>query len=352
MNFNTRQYVEVILRNPLNKKDTWSYVIQPYDIPLADAWLDRLKQLLDNDVPIEKNYCFFGFVDSPRNIEYICNELNDVIKHLNLNLENYHIPEVFSEQAVILDDEYKTNHDIMNKLHLHFETLQGTVGNMSDYYNKADTETRYCIRQLNNLCHELESYILSKRKFVKAPKWSQTHQITTFLNAPRFELEDEYYDGFLTNGYQKEFGGVYMHWAQIGKTHKEVFDDEDGKPVDDVICSAITPLRYYSGEFDVTFARDTKETPEHDEDMQVYYDWLDENGFDRTDKKLSLGYLKIGQVNTNGYDPEMIWSIISKHLDIYQIKIITDGLVTASNTFDYCWSDNDFEQKQIERLSR
>ena len=86
--------------------------------------------------------------------------------------------------------------------------------------------------------------------------------------------------------------------------------------------------------------------------MQVYYDWLDENGFDRTDKKLSLGYLKIGQVNTNGYDPEMIWSIISKHLDIYQIKIITDGLVTASNTFDYCWSDNDFKQKQIERLSR
>ena len=82
MNFNTRQYVEVTLRNPLNKKDTWSYVIQPYDIPLADAWLDRLKQLLDNDIPIEKNYCFFGFVDSPRNIEYICNAVS--YTHLTL----------------------------------------------------------------------------------------------------------------------------------------------------------------------------------------------------------------------------------------------------------------------------
>ena len=38
--------------------------------------------------------------------------------------------------------------------------------------------------------------------------------------------------------------------------------------------------------------------------------------------------------------------------NLYQIKIITDGLVTASNIFDYCWSDNDFKQKQIERLSR
>ena len=133
MNLNIRQYVEVILRNPLNKKDTWSYVIQPYDIPLADAWLDRLKQLLDNDVPIEKNYCFFGFIDSPRNIEYICNELNDVVTHLNLNLKDYHIPEVFNKETVILNDEYYINHDIMNKLHLHFEILQGTVGNMSNY---------------------------------------------------------------------------------------------------------------------------------------------------------------------------------------------------------------------------
>ena len=352
MNFIKDKYVEVTLRNPLDKKDTWSYIIQPYDIPLAHAWLDKLKLLLDNNVPIEKNYCFFGFVDSPRNIEYICNELNKVISHLNNNLENYHIPEVFSEQAVILDNEYKTNHDIMNNLHLHFETLQGTVGKMSDHYNKADIETRYCIRQLNNLCHELESYILSKRKFVKAPKWSQTHQITTFLNAPRYSLEDEYYDGFLTNGYEKEFGGVYMHWAQIGKTHKEVFDDEDGKPVDDVICSAITPLRYYSGEFDVTFARDTKETPQHNEDMQVYYKWLADNGFDRTDKKLSLGYLKIGHVNTNGYDPETIWNIIGTHLDIYKIEIITNKTTTASNTFDYCWSDTDFKQKQMEKLSQ
>ena len=351
MKYIPNTHIEVTLRNPLNKKDRWTYQIMPLDIPLAHAWIDKLKLLLDSNVPIEKNYCFFGFVNSPRNIEYICNELNNVVNHLNKNIENYHIPEVFNEEAVILDDQYKINHDIMNRLHLHFETLQGTVGKMSDYYNKADMETRYCIRQLNNLCHELESYILSKRKFVKAPKWSQTHQITTLLNAPRYPLEDEFYDGFLTNGYDREYGGVYMHWAQIGKTHKEVFDDEDGKPVDDVICSAITPLRYYSGEFDVTFARDTKETPEHEEDMQVYYQWLEDNGFDRKDKKLSLGYLKIGQVNTGSIQPESMWENISGHLDIYKIAIFEDYVSVAENVFDYCWSDTDFKQKQIEKLA-
>ena len=62
MNFIKDKHIEVTLRNPLDKKDTWSYIIQPYDIPLAHAWLAKLKLLLDNNVPIEKNYCFFGFV--------------------------------------------------------------------------------------------------------------------------------------------------------------------------------------------------------------------------------------------------------------------------------------------------
>ena len=38
---------------------------------------------------------------------------------------------------------------------------------------------------------------------------------------------------------------------------------------------------------------------------------------------------------------------LGKHLDIYSIEV--DGVV---GVFDYCWSDSDHEQRQIENLKR
>jgi len=76
---------------------------------------------------------------------------------------------------------------------------------------------------------------------------------------------------------------------------------------------------------------------------------LRDNGRDLQDSKLSLGYLPIGQVDLQGsfgtVDYQKIWDILSTHLDIYSIEI--DGI---KNTFDYCWSDSDYKQKQIDMM--
>ena len=55
-------------------------------------------------------------------------------------------------------------HEVMNKLHNHFEVLQGTVENLSEYYKLADYPTKYAIRQLNNICHgEVEAKVLKTK---------------------------------------------------------------------------------------------------------------------------------------------------------------------------------------------
>jgi hypothetical protein len=36
---------------------------------------------------------------------------------------------------------------------------------------------------------------------------------------------------------------------------------------------------------------------------------------------------------------------LGRYLDIYRIEV--DGV---SNTFDYCWTDNDYKQTQIDRM--
>jgi hypothetical protein len=224
------------------------------------------------------------------------------------------------------------------------------VWGLSDYYKRADYTTKYAIRELNTLCHEMENLILSQRKVVTLPYWVRPSQITTFLNTRRYDLTDEHRQGFKVNGYDRVFGGVYMHWTQIGKTLYEVFRDEGALKLTDTVCDAITELKYYSGEFDIEWANDIVyggNNPWHNEEQDQFRQWLIDNDRDPKDPSLSLGYLPIGQVDLlasfGTTDYQAIWNILSSHLDIYSIEV--DGI---KNIFDYCWSDSNYKQMQID----
>jgi hypothetical protein len=240
--------------------------------------------------------------------------------------------------------------DVMNKLHNHFEILQGTVGNLSSYYKLANDETKYAIRQLNVICHEIETLVLSQRKQVSIPEWIRPSQITTFLGVRRHTLTDEHRQGFVINKYDRKFGHVYMHWTQIGKTYIEVWRDEHAPTLTDTVCEAITNLEYYSGEFDIEWARDVARGMEwHDEEQDKFQQWLMVNKLDPNDHKLSLGYLPLGHIDLyrsfGTTNIEEVWAQVETHLDIYSIEV--DGV---KNTFDYCWTDADYKQQQINMM--
>ena len=85
------------------------------------------------------------------------------------------------------------------------------------------------------------------------------------------------------------------------------------------------------------------------EQQDEFWAWLIKNNLDITDANLSLGHLPIGYVDLETSfgtsDKIIIWEILSKHLDIYKIEV--DGI---SNTFNYCWSDNNYKQMQIDTM--
>ena len=60
-------------------------------------------------------------------------------------------------------------------------------------------------------------------------------------------------------------------------------------------------------------------------------------------------YHSVGQVDLVGSfgtdNPETVWEIIGEHLDIVKIETLE-----ASCDFDYCWTDKDYYDVQIERL--
>lgn len=382
MNGTNQSKVVVTLRNPLDFTDQLSYTIIPHDNPLAQDWIIALKELLQSNCLLEKNFCFMGFPDTPRNLELLCKELNDAVFQINTfnstlawvnaGLGSYVIEEYFTPNSVRFGteypigqrfDEYGTHliehlgllqkKEILNKLHNHFEVLQGTVDNLSLYYKLADHNTKYAIRQLNVLCHEMETLILSQQKQAYVPQWTRPSQITTWLHARRYKLEDQHKELFNQNGYDRQFGCVYMHWAQIGKTLFEVFRDEGAPMLDATVCEAITHLEYYSGEFDIEWAADMcygdPKTPWHTEQQDAFNKWLIKNNLDPKNTALSLGYLPVGQVDLAGSfgttDMFEIWNQLSTHLDIYKITIDDVG-----QTFEYCWSDNNYKQMQIDMM--
>jgi hypothetical protein len=370
--------VKVTLRNPLDHTDLLDYYIVPDDHQLAQDWIMALKRILENKKQIEKNFCFLGFPKTARTLEYICEELNSAVETINRfdftqhGLENYIIEEWFHPNTVRFPDSYtvegtvmseeldtrrqhiglEPKHTVLNQLHNHFERLQGTVSNLSPYYKAADYDTKYAIRQLNNICHEIENVILSQRKALVNPLWIRPTQITTFLAVERYPLNDQHRQGFIANGYDRRFAHVYMHWTQIGKTYFEVWRDEGAPKLDHTICEAITNLEYYSGEFDIEWGKDvTLEMgyPWHNKEQQEFKDWLIANSLDPKDAKLSLGYLPLGKVDllrSFGTDDMFtIWDQLSAHLDVYRIEI--DGV---GHIFDYCWTDKDYKQKQINMM--
>jgi len=350
--------VIVTLRNPLEKTKTLDYIIDVYDHPMAQRWFDALKEILNQNRYLEKNFCFLGFPDSQRDLNYICQELCWAKNEINnffrgeYEIEEDYFPDTLRDLKTL-----NPNQDLMNKLHNHFEILQGTVWGLSDYYKRANYITKFAIRQLNNLCHEAESLMLSQRKQATLPEWVRPSQITTFLNASRYEFPSTYKTNFKESRYDRKFGEVYLHWTQIGKTLFEVYRDEKGVDIDKVTCDAITHLRYYSGEFDIEWAQDVCYNgphPWYTKEMSGFKSWLERNGFDPEDTQYNFGYHSVGQVDlrrsfgTSKYSE--VWPMLSRHLDIYSIQCDDGSGNILRSVYSYTWSDKDYYDQQIERL--
>ena len=343
--------------------------IRLYDTPLTKRFVDALKDNLTKKRILEKNFCFLGFADSKRDLHFLCRELNKNIQTIN----NFKFNPPYERIDPFVGDDFqysaklpighhvngddmatpglRLKHEACNLLHRYFEELQGTAWQLSPYYKQADAQTKYAIRQLNNLCHEIESWVEAFRKQAFEPEWMRPSQITTFLNAPRYDLQEEDYELFKKNRYSRELGGVYLHWSQVGKTLYEVFRDEGEKTLDDATCSAINHQKYYSGEFDIEWGETiTEDNLFKAKEMTRYRKWLSDNGYDWNDPKLSLGYIKIGQVDLQGKTFLQTYDLMKDNLDIKSIQIVGEDII--GNEFLYTLDSPDWKKIQIDSLKK
>ncbi|MCF8060365.1 MAG: hypothetical protein K9K67_13775 [Bacteriovoracaceae bacterium] len=286
--------------------------------PTAQRFIKALvKNCLNKDNILEKNYCFHGWLPprgaesvNSRNINFLCEELNKAVDHVNLycqkNEIDYRIEEFFSPDLL--------NQDLLNRIHHHFETWVGQVWDPGILNEQADEKTKLAVKQLNYLCHEMESLLKSQRANEEGNYYASL--FVAFKDVVREELHIEDYDHF---EFWLPFGSLRLHYAQLGKTHIEAFYDDD----DIVDHSNISGLRYLSGEFDISFISNSKGKKAKEKEYLRFREWMLLKGFDPDDKKLAIGYIIVADLVREDFGNLSDFEILEELFNYNQIKKIT-----------------------------
>jgi hypothetical protein len=347
------QYLDqlvITLRNAYDNK--LPVYVNVYSNSLSQKWLKALEHLIAENYHLEKNYCFLGFDASDRTPEYLCQQINCSIDAINSSDIGYTINDYYAVDNTI-DTDGRLVHHRMNQLHRYFEDLQGVSGNISNFYTSANSNLRWHIRQLNLLCHEYESLILSIRKARTAPEWRRPSQLMCWLNAPRFTLEEQDFELFGIETINRTLGGVYVGVNKaVGKHHWEVFNDEGrDSRINELTTSTLKSQTEAAGDFDIEWARDPGAFPWQQKQLAEFREWLIANGFDPEDKTLTIGHPKVAQVDLirsfGTTDYQQVWKQLNNFQDVYKIS-----LGNMSAVYNYRWSDTDFKQRQIDIISQ
>jgi hypothetical protein len=330
--------------------NTLKIYVDIYDNSLSRKWLPALNNLLINNYHLEKNYCWFGFADSPRNGTYLLEQINASIAHINSAKLGYTIADHYNMSNSV-SETGGVDHEHLNQLHRYFEDLQGVHGQISSYYSQADARTQWHIRQLNLLCHEFESWQLSWRKKHTAPEWQRPSQLMCWLNAPRFQLDEKDYELFGIETINRSLGGVYVGVNKaIGKHHWEVFQDEGrDSRIHELTTSTLRSQTLAAGDFDIEWANNPGTFPWQIKQLAEFQEWLTVNGFDPEDRSLTIGHPQVGQVDlqrsfgTEDYSD--IWAQLNTHLNVTAVETSD-----ACAEYEYNWSDTDYIDRQIQIL--
>lgn len=252
---------------------------------IAQRWASALREVLNEDLLLEKHYNFLGFAHSPRGLSEIAKDINKQVKLINDFSWNgqYTIEERVNTTEVM-------DQDNLNALHNHFEILIGQVWKKASWFKEAPHGVQVAILLLNNYIHEYE---FKSKALTKIQRPSNEQVFSSALSiaytaAPHFDLLPCDREHFSLH---RSFGDVFLHYSQLGKTFEEAFNDKD-EYIDE---ENISGLRYYTGEFDIHFG-ETGEYNQTENYIKELHNWLVERGINPDNKSLALGEIKVAEL--------------------------------------------------------
>ena len=96
-------------------------------------------------------------------------------------------------------------------------------------------------------------------------------------------------------------------------------------------------------------------TQNQNTELQNFQKWLKENGYNWNDKKLALGYIKLGQVDLQkSFNTENfldIYKTLVDNLNIAQIEIF-DSKQNVKNSYPYTLDNDNYKKLQLDLLKK
>ena len=334
--------VTLTLRDTNGQYDDYSLRYNIRDTSLGNLWKNcMIENFFESGHPIEKTYCLHGWqttwdTNYPRSLNYICDSLNKHIETINNELPALGYPVIdlhFSVEGL----QGNSQEELLNKIHHHFETLIGQVWDPSPWWLREDISnpTRFSIRMLNNLCHEIEGIIESIESDIDRPgifgSLNGVNKSGRYLeNKNCVELTLENYNDFTE---VIPFGALRLYYAQLGKDHKEVYRDGDT----DIERKNISGTRYVTGEWTSSFTRESNVFKDPN-----YVKWLKDNDWDINDPTLALKAGIVADLICDDTPPNIVSEMLKRN-DLYKLNL--DG---REMVYDYTWADQEQWQEYVQ----
>jgi hypothetical protein len=251
------------------------------DTPPAIKWLGCLRSVLDANLPIEKYVLkrekvsgrFTGIPGWEKTAADFTYLINQCVKKIN----------AYQANTIPLEANDRADQRLLNELHKYFEELRGPQMEPAAFFATAPEPIREALEDFNLYIHEYEGLLHSSNPGDKAAV-----DITFLGERMRPSMSPEDYRYF---DLHREFGGLYLHYSEVGKPVLSVFEDKD----EVVGLHNFRPLEHVSASFDIYFGESTKYRYDLEFRMRLHK-WLRSLDLDPLDPKLCLGYVKVGQV--------------------------------------------------------
>lgn len=289
--------VKITLSNTVGDSTELALYYYTLDNPLAELWLDRMKDR--KDYPIDHPSRFYGFND--RSVEE-----HRAKKWLTLAINT-----VNSYQKIIndvdLNDQLSLNH-----LHHVFEIYHGSLNEQNgDFWKSAPLPVRKALAEMNVAIHALEASKSTPRK----PRF-----VCTWWGMPKtYRLDNALFNAY--GDLRPRFGTLLLGYAEIGKTLEDLTND--GEEISEL---GFRPFDHYSADFSAVFFQESPEDINHKiRRIKDYYfqyrDFLLSKGYHHFDHPRLLPYrFPVAKLIENAPRKEIVAQIV-KHQFVKTVEI-------------------------------
>jgi len=291
-------YLEVLYTAPaLHSQQKFKWQI--YSTDVAQAWMKLLITQLKLNTHFSCNYTGFKFFN---NKKILTQSLNNCIKLINES-KIYPINEIMP---------LKYSQKILNVIHDHFEAIYQV--RKSSFSPKL----LMAIEGLNYFVHALEDHYK-----IQADGENLAFTRHKFNGNMLFPFQEKFYEQFKLD---LNFGEVYLHYHQIGKSCLSHFLDQ----ILVTTPSNVIPQNLLNAGFDVCWGEHSFSLHE----KKLLQNYLINQNQDPENKKLCLGYLPLAKLVSHQHlDKKEIINLMSLHTIVEKIDVCTEYCMISSKTF-------------------